>query len=57
MTSLGHGAQGLETHHLSEKSFHDTASMLEEAGSQLSLVGSRDNTSLSQMNEGRASEK
>jgi len=53
-------SQGLKSHHLSDRSSHDTASMLEEADSQLSRVGSRDvtpDTFLSQRNEGRVSKK
>ena len=38
-------SQGVESHHLSNQSSHDTASMLEEADSQSSRVGSRAVTS------------
>ena len=47
-------SQGLESHHLSDQSSQDAAS-LQEAGSQSSRVGSRDvtpDTSLSQRIEG-----
>jgi hypothetical protein len=52
-------SQGLESHHLSDQSSHDAAS-LEEADSQSSRVGSRDvtpDTSLSQRIEGGAFKK
>jgi hypothetical protein len=52
-------SQGLESHHLSDQTSHDAAS-LEEADSQSSRVGSRDvtpDTSLSQRVEGGAFKK
>jgi hypothetical protein len=53
-------SQGLESHHLSDQSSHDAASLLEDADSQSSHVGSRDitpDTSLSQRIEGGAFKK
>lgn len=53
-------SQGLESHHLSDQSSHDAASMLEEADRQSSRVGSRDvtpDTSLSQRIDGKAFKK
>lgn len=53
-------SQGLESHHLSDQSSHDAASMLEDADSQLSRVDLRDvtpNTSLSQKIDGKAFKK
>ena len=53
-------SQGLESHHLSDLSSHDAASLLEEADSQSSRVGSRDitpDTSLSQRIDGKAVKK
>ena len=53
-------SQGLESHHLSNQSSHDAASLLEEADSQSSRVGSRDvtpDTSLSQRIDGKAFKK
>lgn len=53
-------SQGLESQHLSDQSSHDAASMLEEADSQSSHVGSRDvtpDTSLSQRIDGKAFKK
>jgi hypothetical protein len=52
-------SQGLKSHHLSDQSSHNTAS-LEEADSQSSRVGSRDvtpDTSLSQRIDGKAFKK
>jgi hypothetical protein len=52
-------SQGLESHHLSDQSSHDAAS-LDEADSQSSRVGSRDvtpDTSLSQRIDGKAFKK
>ena len=52
-------SQGLESHHLSDQSSHNAAS-LEEADSQSSRVGSRDvtpDTSLSQRIDGKAFKK
>jgi len=53
-------SQGLESHHFSEQSSHNTASMLEEGDSQSSHVGSRyitPDTSLSQRIESGAFKK
>ncbi|MCJ1357479.1 MAG: hypothetical protein MMC33_007475 [Icmadophila ericetorum] len=53
-------SQGLESHHLSDQSSYDAASLLEEADSQSSRVGSRDvtpDTSLSQRIDGKAFKK
>ncbi|KAH9213503.1 hypothetical protein DL95DRAFT_506308 [Leptodontidium sp. 2 PMI_412] len=53
-------SQGLESHHLSDQSSHDTASLLEDADSQPSRVGSRDvtpDTSLSQRIDGKTFKK
>jgi len=53
-------SQGLESHHLSGQSSHDAPSLLEDADSQLSRVGSRDvtpDTSLSQRIDGKAFKK
>jgi hypothetical protein len=53
-------SQVLESHHLSYQSSHDAASMLEEADSQSSHVGSQDitpDTSLSQRTDGGAFKK
>ena len=53
-------SQGLESHHLSDQSSHDAASLLEDADSQPSRVGSRDvtpDTSLSQRIDGKAFKK
>ncbi|TVY89106.1 hypothetical protein LAWI1_G004645 [Lachnellula willkommii] len=53
-------SQGLESHHLSNQSSHDAASLLEDADSQPSRVGSRDvtpDTSLSQRIDGKAFKK
>lgn len=53
-------SQGLESHHLSDQSSHDAASVLEEADSQSSRVGSRDvtpDTSLSPRIDGKAFKK
>ncbi|KAH6700565.1 hypothetical protein BKA61DRAFT_705417 [Leptodontidium sp. MPI-SDFR-AT-0119] len=53
-------SQGLESHHLYDQSSHDTASLLEDADSQPSRVGSRDvtpDTFLSQRIDGKAFKK
>jgi len=53
-------SQGLESHHLSDQSSYDAASLLEEADSQSSRVGSREvtpDTSLSQRIDGKAFKK
>ena len=53
-------SQGLESHHLSDQSSHDAASLLEDADSQASHVGSRDvtpDTSLSQRIDRKAFKK
>jgi hypothetical protein len=53
-------SQSLESHYLSDNSGYDTASLLEEAGSQSSRLSSRDvtpDTSLSQRMGGTASKK
>jgi hypothetical protein len=53
-------SQGVESHHLFDQSSHDAASLLEDADSQLSLVGSRavtPDTSLSQRIDGKAFKK
>ena len=53
-------SQGLESHYLSDQSSHDAASLLEDADSQPSRVGSRDvtpDTSLSQRIDGKAFKK
>lgn len=53
-------SQGLESHHLSDQSSHDAASMLENADSQSSRVDLRDvtpDTSLSQRIDGKAFKK
>ena len=53
-------SHGLESHHVSDLSSYDAASLLEEADSQSSLVGSRDvspNTLLHHRIDGKAIEK
>jgi len=53
-------SQGLESQYLSDQSSHDAASLLEEADSQPSRVGSRDvtpDTSLSERIDGKAFKK
>jgi hypothetical protein len=53
-------SQGVESHHLSDQSSYDTASILEEADSQSSRVGSQavtPDTSLSQTIDGKAFKK
>lgn len=51
-------SQGLESHHLSDQSSHDAASLLEEADSQSSCAGDvTPNTSMSQRIEGGAFKK
>ncbi len=56
-------SQGLEIHHLSDQSSHDATSMLDEANTQSSCIGSRDvtdvtpDTSLSQRIDGKAFKK
>ncbi|KAG9227973.1 hypothetical protein BJ875DRAFT_538432 [Amylocarpus encephaloides] len=53
-------SQGLESHHLSDQSSHDAASLLEDADSQPSRVRSRDvtpDTSLSQSIDGKVFKK
>merc|ERR1712098_410448 len=53
-------SQGLESHHLSDQSSHNAASLLEDADSQPSRVASRDitsDTSVSQRIEERAFKK